>query len=70
MLRPRYDEDKNESRHGAADRKDCQNMAERQKWRLKGVERIVGEQPIFKVDCVFEGKTEFPESFYEGEGND
>lgn len=69
MPKPRYDQNKNESRHAAVDRKNCEQMAERQKWRLKGVEVIGGDHAIFKVDCVFEGDTEFPESFFEGEDN-
>jgi|LauGreDrversion4_2_1035121.scaffolds.fasta_scaffold1435355_2 hypothetical protein len=66
MPKPRYDEDKNESRHAAVDRKDCENMAERQKWRLKSVEVISGEHAILKADCVFEGKTEF----YKGDSDE
>ena len=70
MLKPRYDDNKNESRHAAVDRKDCENMANRQKWRLKDIEIIGGDQAIFKVDCVFEGETEFPKTFYDGDNDE
>lgn len=67
---PRYDEDSNESRHGAATRKDCEKMAKRQRWELKRIEGDENGKGVLKVDCVFEGYTEFPESFYEGDDND
>ncbi|MBD2150414.1 hypothetical protein H6F44_09825 [Pseudanabaena sp. FACHB-1277] len=70
MAKPRYDKDKDESRHAAADRKDCEKMANRQKWRLKDVEIIGSDPAILKVDCVFEGKTEFPENFYDGDNDE
>ena len=45
-------------------------MANRQKWRLKDVEIIGSDPAILKVDCVFEGKTEFPENFYDGDNDE
>jgi hypothetical protein len=58
MANPRYDPVENKSRHGAASRKDCEKMAALNDWRLLDVELI--DFDIFKVDCVFKGKTEFP----------
>ncbi|GET40843.1 hypothetical protein [Microseira wollei] len=63
MPKPRYDEEENVSRHGAADKADCEEMAEKYGWELVDVEET--NDPILEVDCVFEGKTEFPKSYYD-----
>jgi hypothetical protein len=34
-------------------------------WKLKRVE--LNKNDILKVDCVFEGETEFPKSYYDPE---
>ena len=57
-MKPRYDEEKNESRHAAVDADRCEQMAYKYSWKLKRVE-LTGNQ-ILEVDCVFEGETEFP----------
>lgn len=66
---PRYNEDGNESRHAAVTRKDCEKMAKRQRWKLKRIEGDENADGILNVDCIFEGYTEFPETFYEGEND-
>jgi hypothetical protein len=66
MPKPRYDENENISRHAASKEGDCEKMADKYGWDLVGVERTP-EDPIFKVDCVFEGKTEFPKSYYDND---
>lgn len=38
MLRPRYDPERDESRHGAVSEEDCLKMAERNKWELVNIE--------------------------------
>ncbi|MFM7450340.1 MAG: hypothetical protein ACKO24_17300 [Leptolyngbyaceae cyanobacterium] len=68
MPKPRYDEDENVSRHAAASEGDCENMARKYGWKLIEVERTP-EDPIFKVDCVFEGETEFPKPYQEQESD-
>ncbi len=66
MPEPRYDEEENVSRHSAADADDCLEMEQKYGWDLKRVEDLP-ETPnqVFEVDCVFEGETEFPKSYYE-----
>jgi hypothetical protein len=63
--RPRYDPEENISRHSATDPEKCAQMAKRQGWELIGWEKT--NDSILKVDCVFEGLTEFPPSPYEPE---
>jgi hypothetical protein len=63
MLKPRYDEEENISRHAAADRDCCTEMEDRYGWKLLDIEDIGND--ILEVDCVFEGKTEFPRPFNE-----
>jgi len=58
MVKPRYDPIEDKSRHSAVSRKDCDKMAKLNDWKLVDVEPI--DFDIFKVDCVFKGKTEFP----------
>lgn len=65
MTKPRYDEDEDVSRHAAADEDCCEEMAEKYGWQLLDVEET--DNPILEVDCVFEGKTEFPKSYYDNE---
>ena len=64
-LRPRYDPDENISRHSATEPEKCDQMAKRQGWELIRWEKT--NASILKVDCVFEGLTEFPPSPYEPE---
>jgi hypothetical protein len=66
MLKPRYDEEENVSRHAAADSDCCKEMEDKYGWDLKRIEPIENDR-IFKVDCVFEGKTEFPDWIKEQE---
>jgi hypothetical protein len=68
MPKPRYDEDENVSRHAAASEGDRENMARKYGWELIEVEQTP-EDPVFKVDCVFEGETEFPKPYQEKESD-
>ncbi len=68
MPKPRYDEEEDKSRHGAASRKNCEEMEKKYGWQLLDVELISGN--LLKVDCVFKGKTEFPKSFYDTQQED
>jgi hypothetical protein len=61
--RPRYDEQENVSRHAAADRDCCLEMEDKYGWKLLDVEETGNS--LLEVDCVFEGKTEFPRPFNE-----
>lgn len=64
MPKPRYDEDENVSRHAAAEASDCLEMESKYGWELKRIEVLPETpNPVFEVDCVFEGKTEFPKSY-------
>ena len=65
IFKPRYDPDENISRHSATDPEQCQKMAKHQGWELIRWEKT--KDPILKVDCVFDGYTEFPPSPYEPE---
>jgi hypothetical protein len=65
MVKPRYDAEEDVSRHGAASKKDCEKMEKKYGWRLKDVEKIKGD--TLKVDCVFDGETEFPRRDYEND---
>jgi len=62
MPKPRYDEDENVSRHAAANADCCEEMEQKYGWNLLDIEPL--ESDIFEVDCVFEGNTEFPKSYY------
>jgi len=64
----RYDPDEDKSRHGAADPDCCEEMEEKYGWKLIEIEKIDG--PILKVDCVFQGKTEFPDWYKELESKE
>jgi hypothetical protein len=55
------------SRHGAVSPEDCIKMGKKYEWKLKDVVLRV-DRPILKVDCVFEGDTEFP--IYGGNENE
>ncbi len=71
MPKPRYDEEEDVSRHGAAGPADCLEMEEKYGWDLKRIEELpVRPNQVFEVDCVFEGKTEFPKSYYDTEKED
>lgn len=63
MPKPRYDEERNESRHAAADADCCEEMADKYGWNLKRVE--LTNNNTLEVDCVFDGKTEFPKPYYD-----
>lgn len=63
MTKPRYDPDENRSRHAAASVDDCEDMEQRNGWKLVDVERTGDD--VLKVDCVFDGETEFPKPFNE-----
>lgn len=65
-MKPRYDEEENLSRHGATSEGKCEDMSRKYGWKLKRVE-LNPDNSVLKVDCVFEGKTEFPKSFYNDE---
>ena len=64
----RYDPDEDKSRHGAGDPDCCEEMQEKYGWKLIEIEKIDG--PILKVDCVFQGKTEFPDWYKELESKE
>jgi hypothetical protein len=66
MPKPRYDEDENVSRHAAVNKDYCKEMERKYGWALIQIEETP-EDPIFKVDCVFEGETEFPKPYQEEE---
>ena len=66
MLKPRKDEAENVSRHAAVSEGDCEKMAGKYGWELVAVEQIPTD-PVFKVNCVFEGETEFPKPYQEKE---
>jgi len=63
MPKPRYDEADDVSRHAAADEGCCEEMERKYGRELVRVE--ITPDPILEVDCVFEGKTEFPKSYYD-----
>lgn len=65
MPKPRYDESEDVSRHAAADDECCEEMRRKYGWKLARVEPI--ESPVFDVDCVFRGKTEFPRPHHDNE---
>lgn len=65
MSKPRYDDDENVSRHAVVDEGCCEEMEQKYGWELIRVEET--SDPILEVDCVFEGKTEFPKSYYDTE---
>ena len=57
---PRYDEEKNETRHAAANEECCEDMADKYGWTLKQAEQTATD--VLPVDCVFDGYCEFPPS--------
>jgi hypothetical protein len=63
MVNPRYDPERNESRHGATDDAQCLEMESRQGWKLLRTEPV--DRDILEVDCIFEGETEFPRPYHE-----
>lgn len=68
MTKPRYDEEENISRHAAVSASDCLEMQEKYGWTLERIEELPPTpNQIFEVDCVFEGKTEFPRSYHDPE---
>ncbi len=46
------------SRHSATDPEKCYIMAKKYGWKLLRIE--ITQAPVLKVDCIFEGETEFP----------
>jgi hypothetical protein len=68
MTRPRYDPDEDVSRHAASSSDDCQDIEDKYGWDLKRVEELPETtNQVFEVDCVFEGRTEFPTSYYDAD---
>ncbi|NET35967.1 MAG: hypothetical protein F6K19_28730 [Cyanothece sp. SIO1E1] len=65
MPKSRYDKDENVSRHAAVDEGCCEEMERQYGWDLMRIEAT--SDPVLEVDCVFNGKTEFPKSYYETE---
>jgi hypothetical protein len=63
MQKPRYDPEEDKSGHLAASDDHCEEMAKRNDWDLVDIEPS-GDN-ILPVDCVFDGKTEFPRPFNE-----
>lgn len=51
-------DDDSTSSHAAATPEDCDSMARRNNWKL--VETRPNGNRVLPVDCVFEGKTKFP----------
>ncbi len=51
--------DRSESWHAATDPEKCEKMQEKYSWTLLRVEQ--SNDQIFKVKCIFEGETEFPD---------
>ena len=47
-----------ESRHAATDPEKCRQMEKKYNWKLLRVETT--REKTLKVDCIFQGKTEFP----------
>ncbi|NJR53081.1 MAG: hypothetical protein HC780_29530 [Leptolyngbyaceae cyanobacterium CSU_1_3] len=41
----------------------CEEMTEKYDWQLVDVEKT--GDPVLPVDCVFEGETQFPKSYYD-----
>ena len=56
----RYDSSKDETRHAATSKKDCEQMEKKYQWKLKRVDDR--KDATLKKDCVFEGDAEFPKS--------
>jgi hypothetical protein len=54
--------EKPSSRHSATDAEKCIQMSKKYGWKLLRIEPT--NNSLLKVDCVFEGKTEFP-NYYE-----
>lgn len=46
------------SRHSATDPEKCYLIAKKYGWKLLRIEPT--QDPVLKVDCIFEGDTEFP----------
>jgi hypothetical protein len=60
MPKPRYDEEKDETRHAAVSEEYCEDMADTYGWTLKQAELVATD--VLPVDCVFDGYCEFPPS--------
>lgn len=58
--KPRYDPDRNETRHAAASKNDCEQMEKKYSWSLKRVDDRQGS--TLDKDCVFDDYCEFPPS--------
>ena len=69
MTNPRYDPDEDKSRHAAADEDCCEEMEAKYGCTLVETERL-DSNLIFEVDCVFDGQTEFPKSYYDTDRED
>ena len=60
MPKPRYDEEKDETRHAAVSEEYCEDMADTYGWTLKQAELVATD--VLPVDCVFDVYCEFPPS--------
>jgi hypothetical protein len=63
--RLRYDPEEDVSRHAVTEKERCQQIEKRYSWKLKRIESL--NDIFFNFDCVYEGTTEFPKSYYEME---
>jgi hypothetical protein len=55
------------TKHGAANKSDCEKMAEKYNWSLRDIE-LNRKDSILKYDCIFDGDAEFPKTY--GGNND
>ena len=65
MPKKRYDEEENISRHATTNEECCEEMEKKYGWKLKRIEE--SDDSFFDVDCVFDGKTEFPKTYKEND---
>lgn len=54
----KYNPERNETTHAAADAGACEEMSTKYDWPLVGVKQT--EREVLPVDCVFEGDRSFP----------
>lgn len=55
MPKPRYDKERDETKHAVWDDECCKEMEKKYSWRLKRI-----ESDDDSSDCVFEGHCDFP----------
>jgi hypothetical protein len=58
MPKPRYDEEKDETRHAVSQEERCETMQKKYGWTLKMIEPT--GDTVLPVDCVFDGYCPFP----------